>query len=127
MSKRLLTFFLAVVWLWVANHCAFAAAYASPVAKAHHCGSKDSSSPTGPHERCPVKVCCEQFSPMTAANSDLTSPSIFWAFPSLPSNASNHVPQGTAEVKASPEAHAVDPPIFPLVMSLALAQNAPPQ
>jgi hypothetical protein len=129
MLKQLFTSFLAILWLSVANHCYLGSAFAAPVKAAHHCGgSGEKSAPTSSHDGCPKKVCCESFSPMTT---ELQLVSVFPTLNLLPILLTSFpIPDSTPA--ASAQSAGMPPSLGPpghtpsLLLSLTLAQNAPP-
>ena len=129
MLKQLFTSFLAILWISVANHCYVGSAFAAPVKAAHHCGgTKNQPVPGGPHDRCTKGVCCESFSPMTAGTQDMSVPTMLAALPYFSlSFLGADIPLGSLpRFTGSPRAHGPPALQSSLVMSLTLAQNAPP-
>ena len=127
MLKRVVTFLLAVIWLSVANHCFVASALAAPANAAHDCcHPQKPASPIGPHGS-PDKVCCQAFSPMTSGVHELSLPSPCVALPCVATAQaiSETVPRSLLHAPTEPT-HGPPELFRPLLISLTLAQNAPP-
>jgi len=129
MLKRVFTSILAILWLSVANHCFVASALAAPAKSMHACcHPQRSSAPVGPREHYPDKVCCQAFAPMTWAVPNLSAPGAAIVLPPVPALA--YGPGISAPIfRPLPvQTPSHGPPLVAggLVLSLTLAQNAPP-
>ena len=132
MLRRILSCFLAVMWLGIANHCYAVDAMRKVAAPSEHCsdhsGKHKSTEPTGPHGRCTQGVCCELFVQGVSNAPDAFASTSPISYLGLPAFYVFVVSFPFLRERSVPLPDSLGPPGGEnrILSSLSVAQNAPP-